>query len=309
MRPATITTVAVLDVPLAVAVKMHVCEFDTVPAVALNVALVAPAATVTVAGAVSAALLLLTPTEVAATVAWLSVTVQALMPAGRRLDGLHASEVIEIAGSTVREAVFELVPRAAVTTTDWELVTVPAVALKVALVAPAATDRVAGAVSAALLLVTPTEVAVSAAWLSVMVQVLMPPATRLDGLHASDVIDIAGRMVREAVFELVPRTAVTTIDWELVTVPAVALKVAVVAPAATVTVAGTESDTLLLVTPTDVAATAAWLSVIAQVLTPAGRRLEGLHTREEMSGVLPPPDPFTGAFMSLWISVWDSTRL
>ena len=49
----------------------------------------------------------------------------------------------------------------------------------------------------------------------------------------------------------------TVTDWELVTVPAVALKVALVAPAATVTMAGTESDALLLVTPTVVAAGAA----------------------------------------------------
>ena len=93
----------------------------------------------------------------------MSVIVQVLTPAGRRLDGLHVSEVIEIAGSTVSEAVCELVPTAAVMATDWELVTVPAVALKVALVAPAATVTVAGVVSTALLLLMATDVAVVAA--------------------------------------------------------------------------------------------------------------------------------------------------
>ena len=46
-----------------------VCEFVMVPAVALNVALEAPAPTVTAAGTESAALLLTTPNDVAATAA------------------------------------------------------------------------------------------------------------------------------------------------------------------------------------------------------------------------------------------------
>ena len=76
-------------------------------------------------------------------------------------------------------------------------------------------------------------------------QVLAPPDDRLDGLHCSDETASAGDKVREAVCELLPSVAVTTAVWVPGTAPAVALKVALVAAAATLTEAGTVSSGLL----------------------------------------------------------------
>jgi hypothetical protein len=83
----------------------------------------------------------------------------------------------------------------------------------------------------------------------VTVQVLALPEVRLDGLHcreakASGVAD--GRIVSEAVCVLLPSEAVITAVWVVVTVPAVAVKLAEAAPAATVTEAGTLRAVLLL---------------------------------------------------------------
>ena len=86
-----------------------------------------------------------------------------LVPPDSTLEGLHPREITVIGGSTVTEAVCELVPKVAVTTTDWVVATVPAVAVKVALVAPAATVTDAGSVSAELLSVNETVVAETAA--------------------------------------------------------------------------------------------------------------------------------------------------
>ena len=63
---------------------------------------------------------------------------------------------------------------------------------------------------------------------------------------------------------------------------AVALKVAVVAPAATVTDAGTVSKVLLLVSVTLAPPVGAlWVSVTVHVLTPLGPRLVGLQASAE----------------------------
>ena len=65
---------------------------------------------------------------------------------------------------------------------------------------------------------------------------------------------------------------------------AVALKVAAVAPANTVTVPGTTSEALLLASVTaEPPAGAAWLSVTVQALTALCPRLVGLQASEEIS--------------------------
>ena len=77
---------------------------------------------------------------------------------------------------------------------------------------------------------------------------------------------------------------------------AVALKVAVVAPAATVTDAGTASEGLLLASVTlDPPAGAVWLSVTVHVLTALCPRLTGLQAT---------PDTSTGA-SRLTVAVWE----
>jgi hypothetical protein len=69
-----------------------------------------------------------------------------------------------------------------------------------------------------------------------------------------------------------------------ITAAAVALKVALVDPAATVTDAGTVSEVLLLASVTlDPPAGAFWVSVTVQVLTALCPRVVGLHAMPETS--------------------------
>src|SRR5580704_4955873 len=76
------------------------------------------------------------------------------------------------------------------------------------------------------------------------------------------------------------RATITTVRLLAMEAAAVALKVAALAPAATVTDAGTVSAALLLASVTlDPPAGAAWGSVTVHVLTPLCPRLAGLHTR------------------------------
>ena len=77
------------------------------------------------------------------------------------------------------------------------------------------------------------------------VQVLAPPKLRLVGLHCKETKASGGNSVREAVCELPFRLAVITAVCEVLMVPAVAVKVAVLAPLATVTEAGTVTFELL----------------------------------------------------------------
>jgi hypothetical protein len=67
----------------------------------------------------------------------------------------------------------------------------------------------------------------------------------------------------------------------------VALNVAVVAPAATVTEAGTVSEALLLASVTlDPPVGAVVFKVTVQLATAPGFRLPGLHMRDEMAGTV-----------------------
>ena len=85
-------------------------------AVALNVAVVAPAATVTDGGTVSEALLLASVTlEPPVGAVWVSVTVHVLTALCPRLVGLHATLETSTGAKRLIAAVCELVPRVAVT--------------------------------------------------------------------------------------------------------------------------------------------------------------------------------------------------
>ena len=87
-------------------------------AVALNVAVVAPAATDTEAGTVSEALLLASVTlDPPAGAVWVSVTVHVLTALCPRLVGLQATPETRTGASRLIVAVCELLPRVAVTVT------------------------------------------------------------------------------------------------------------------------------------------------------------------------------------------------
>jgi hypothetical protein len=103
--------------PLALAVTVPVELLEIVPAVAEKVAVVAPAATVTEAGAVSSALLdeMATRTPPAGAAA-LVVTVQLLLAPEFSDVGAQASVVTMTGGARLREAVCELPFNASVMT-------------------------------------------------------------------------------------------------------------------------------------------------------------------------------------------------
>ena len=75
--------------------------------------------------------------------------------------------------------------------------------------------------------------------------------------------------------------AVTIALWLLLTVPDVALKVALLWPSATVTLAGTVSNPLLLASETVAALRAALFNVTVQVLVALLPRVEGAQASEE----------------------------
>ena len=89
-----------------------------VPAVTVNVADVAPAATATDAGVVSSELLSDSVTVVLAVAALLNVTVQVLAALEPRVVGVHASEESVTAAARLIVAVFETPLSVAVTTAD-----------------------------------------------------------------------------------------------------------------------------------------------------------------------------------------------
>ena len=105
------------------------------------------------------------------------------------------------------------------------------------------------------------------------------------GLQATPETSTGASRLIVAVCELLPRVAVTVALWLLAIVAAaVALKVAVVDPAVTVTDAGTVSEALLLASVTlDPPVGAVWVSVTVQVLTALWPRLVGLHATPETS--------------------------
>jgi len=86
----------------------------------------------------------------------------------------------------------------------------------------------------------------------VTVHVADAPELRLDGAHPSEATASGGSSEMDAVCELLPNVAVTTAVCTLVIVPAVAPNVALVAPLATVTEAGTDRLELLSLSVTAV---------------------------------------------------------
>ena len=76
------------------------------------------------------------------------------------------------------------------------------------------------------------------------------------------------------------RVAVTMAFWLLLTVPAVAVKVALLWPDATVTLAGTVSNPLLLASETVAALMAALFNVTVQVLDALLPRVEGAQATD-----------------------------
>ena len=233
---------AVCELPFNEAVTVEVCALETDPAVAVKVAVVAAAPTVTDAGTVSEELLLDSATVPPPVCD--RVTVQVLDWPVLRLAGAQVSALTDACATRAIEPVREAPFSEAVTLAVCALETDPAVAVKVAVVAAAPTVTDAGTLSEELLLDSAT--VPPPVCDRVTVQVLDWPALRLDGEQVSEFNDNGNASAIEAVREVPLREAVTVEVCALETDPAVAVKVAVVAAAPTVTDAGTLSEEQLL---------------------------------------------------------------
>lgn len=158
------------------------------PAVALNDAVVAPAVTVTDAGTTISGFPLDSETAAPpAGAAFVRVTVQLVVAFELTLAGVQLNELTESGPVSDRVKLSDPPFRVAVTTAVWSEVKVPAVAVRVAVVAAAATVTDAGTLSAALLLERDTEAPpVGAAFDNVTVQVEVVLVFKLLGVQASE---------------------------------------------------------------------------------------------------------------------------
>src|SRR5580700_2739882 len=252
----------------------------------MNVVDVLLAGTVTDAGTVSAALLLERPTALPPVgAAWLRVTVHVAVAPEFTLVGLQTKAETSVEATRLKVILCEEPPRVAVTVPDWLVVIAAAVALKEVEVLLAGTVTDAGTVSDALLLESPTALPPDgAAWLSVTVQVLAAPEFTLVGVQASAETSVGAIRFKVALCEELPKVAVTVPDWLVVIAAAVALKVAEVLFAGTVTDVGTMSAVLLLESPTALPPEGApWLSVTVQVLAVPEFTLVGVQDSAETS--------------------------
>jgi hypothetical protein len=168
---------------------------------------------------------------------------------------------------------------------------------KLALVLPACTVTLEGTVATEVLLLASVTSApfAGAAALSVTVPVELLPPLRLDGFKPSDdrCTEEPGVIVMDAWTVLFPRLAVMFTAVLLRTpVLVVIVKVPVVAPAATVAVAGTSAKELSLLRPTTVPPDgAAALSVTVPVVVDPDDTVFGLMASEESTTppqVVPP---------------------
>jgi hypothetical protein len=246
--------------------------------VTVNVALVAPAATVTLAGteADAGALLESVTAKPAAPAADVSVTVPWDVEPALMLAGASATEDSATTGTVTVSVALRVVPPnepliAAVLVAAGE----PAVTVNVALVAPAATVTLAGTVATAVFALESVTTAppAGAAALSVAVPVEVPSRATDVGASAIVASDTpAGGttppalMLSEALRVLPLSVALMFARVATVTAVVFTVNVARLAPAATATEAGTVAAALLLESATDAPpAGAAWVRVTVPV--------------------------------------------
>jgi len=277
----------------------------TAAVVIANVALVLPAAIVTLAGTVAPVVLLLDSVTTAppAGAALVSVTVPCGVAPPVTLVGLTETAESDAAGGggeTVKTALVVAPPNEPEIVTGVDEATGCVVTVKVLLVLPAATVTLAGTVATAVLLldIVTTAPPLGAAALSVTVPVEELPPTALVGLTVTEesVADWAGGFTPIDANRIVS----TSLAESWTVVPAlgnvVIVKLALVAPAATVTLAGTDAEPgRLLARLTDVPPAGAALgSVTVPVAGLPPTTLVGLTVNEErVGGGGGVPDGFT----------------
>ena len=143
--------------------------------------------------------------------------------------------------------------------------------MNVVVVAPCGTVTLEGTNNATLLDETPTVIA-PAVLDSVTVQVLPLPTVNDAGLQASDVKVGADHKVNVTLLDEAPRVAVMAPDVSAVMLPAVAVKLMLLLPMATVTLAGTVSSGELELSATGVFVAAVCESDTVHEVVPADIR-------------------------------------
>ncbi len=260
------------------AVRVAVCAVLTEETVAVKLVVVEPAATVTEAGTVTDELLLARLTvKPPLGAAALSATVQESVPAPviDPLTQLSEDRLVVGAGAaSCRAKVFDTLPELAVRVAVCAVLTEETVAVKLVVVEPAATVTEAGTVTDELLLARLTvKPPLGAAALSATVQESVPapvidPLTQLSEDRL--VVGAGAASCRAKVFDTLPELAVRVAVCAVLTEETVAVKLAVVEPAAAFTEAGTVTDELLLARLTvKPPLGAAALSAIVQESVPA----------------------------------------
>src|ERR1019366_819331 len=241
-----------VEEPFSVAVRMAVWSKTSVPVVAVKVAEVALAATLTEEGTVNTdgALLASATTELPA-VDLDRVTVQVVLALEARLVAAHCRAESVAGVSRERVADVEEPFSVAVIVAVWSKTSVPVLALKVAEVALAATLTEEGTVNADGALLASATTDLPAVDLDrVTVQVVLALEARLAAHCRAERVAGASRE-RVADVEEPFSVAVRVAVWSKTSVPVVAVKVAEVALAGTLTEEGTvNTDGTLLASAT-----------------------------------------------------------
>jgi hypothetical protein len=238
----------------------------TVPAVAVNVPLLEPAPIVMLAGTANSPVLLDRLTVTALVAALVRVTVQLALCPFFSLPGGQFTDLICVCPDRFSVAVCETPLAVAVMIAVSSAVIAATVTVNPAEVAPEATVTLPGTVAFPLLLDSATaSPPPGAAPLKVTVQLEVPGAFTLDGLQDKPLGNTPAVKLT-GVLTLSPfRVAVSAAVWALLTVPAVAVNVPLLALAAIVTLAGTVSKPVLLDRLAVIVVDAALFSVTVQV--------------------------------------------
>jgi hypothetical protein len=275
--------VVVLPFSPAVSVAFTVVTVD--PAETVKVLLACPPATITLPGTVTVALLLDSETAVPPEGAFpFIVTIQLVVPGPVTVAGVQLRLVTcSSGGDTISPVVVVLPFRPAVSVALTVVDVDAAEAVKVLLVWPAATVRLAGTVTVALLLDSETTVPpIGALPLIVTVQLDVPGPVTVAGAQLKLVTCSSGGDTVSPVVVVLPFSPADSVAFAVVDVDAAeAVKVLLAWPAATVTLAGTVTVALLLDSETTVPPIGALpLIVTVQLDVPGPVTVPGVQLRE-----------------------------
>ena len=214
------------------------------------------------------------------------VTVQVVLALEARLDAAHCRPE-RVAGATNEMLAAADVPlNVAVTVADWSAASGPVLTVKVEELDVGATCAAEGTFNAdGALSESVTIVSLVADFDSLTVQVVLAFEGRLAAPHCR--LETVMGAVSEKVtgWDEPFSAAVTVADWSDATVPVLAVKVAEVALAATLTEGGTvKTDGALLVIVTAVLLVTDFVRVTVQVVLALEARVVAVHCRVEMAG-------------------------